>query len=154
MAETSHRCGRTWEAAEPPAQGGPSFRDGAPSHKGGGGSLCWADGLLCGAHRPEREEREETAAEEAQATGRSQRGTAGIQGTETARVSHAPRRPWQPRGTGDGPGSRPASILPSLLVRHPLLSTNCTAFGKAGASKEHFFLKQFFLLIASQLINN
>lgn len=48
------------EAAEPPAQGGTLIQ--------GQGILCWADGLLCQAHRLELEEREETAAEEAQAS--------------------------------------------------------------------------------------
>lgn len=54
----------------------------------------------------------------------------------------------------EGSGSYAGCLLtyPLSLVRHHLLPTSCTAFGKAGASKEHFFFfsfkEQSFLLIA------
>lgn len=113
------------------------------------GTLYWADRLLCQAHMPELEEREETAAKEAQAS------TAPLVSMGWRQPgSHTHRKgPGGHAALGTGPAAGLCTSSYPFLVKHHLLSTNCAAFGKAGASKEHFFLNRvglvFFLLIAS-----
>lgn len=97
MAEMSHHHGQR-KAAGSPVQGeSPSFRDSA----GDRGTLCWADRLLCQAHRPELEEREdgyggiscrEKPAQHFQYPGDG----------DSLGLTQAPQRPWQPHGIWDG----------------------------------------------------
>lgn len=144
-----HHCRWTWKAAEPAARdgGAPSFRDRAPSRAGEEGDPV----LGCSAKRtgqswkkerrlPPKRHKPEGEASAAPLISR------GWRQPRSHRHCEGPGRHTAP-GTGLAAGLHTTSH--PLLVRHHLLSTNYTVFGKAGISKEHFFKKKsLFLLIA------
>lgn len=152
-----HHCRWTWKAAEPAARdgGAPSFRDRAPSRAGEEGDPV----LGCSAKRtgqswkkerrlPPKRHKPEGEASAAPLISR------GWRQPRSHRHCEGPGRHTAP-GTGLAAGLHTTSH--PLLVRHHLLSTNYTVFGKAGISKEHFFKKKKFIFInckEGQVSNN
>ena len=150
LAEMSHHCRQTWEAAEPPVQGGHPHLGAGPQAMQGRGAPCAGLQGCSAKHRPEVEEREETVAKAAQGTGGSQDSTTGIQGTDNSGLTCTAKALATTQQQGWT--WQQACVHPPI---HFLSETICFPPTAQPLEKQvhprstfGFFKKQFFLLIA------